>query len=124
MSIAFVVLALGGVVVVITGVLGLIQKLPRNNLVGIRTRYTLESDRNWYAAHRAGAPWMIFGGVAATMGALAFIPFAFMGKLSDAAAVAIVLVLAAFLLVSVIGAWLFGAWGARHGVLSTGFPKE
>lgn len=124
MSVVFIVLVLGAVAFVVIGVLSLLQKLPRNAIVGIRTPFTLESDRNWYATHRAGAPWMIFGGVAVMMASIAFLPFALIGKLSDAAALTIIIILTVLLLVSAIGAWLFGTWGARHDVLGTGFPKE
>lgn len=34
------------------------ERLPRNDLVGMRTRATLESDAAWNAAHRASA-WSV-----------------------------------------------------------------
>lgn len=53
--------------VVDLGIAGLIAagQLPRNGLVGIRTRSTRRSDAAWEAGHRAAAPTLRISGVAA-----------------------------------------------------------
>jgi uncharacterized membrane protein len=113
MAIAFAVLALGGISVAVLGWLGLQGRLRRNAFAGIRTPYTMRSEENWYVTHRHGAPPLIFGGVAVAAGALAFLPFALAGVVSDELAAAAAIALAAVLLVSVLGAWLTGTRRAR-----------
>jgi uncharacterized membrane protein len=124
MVVGLIVIILAGLALVVVGYLGLTSKLAPNHFAGIRTRFTRASESNWYAAQRAGAPWMIFGGVAAMMAGLAFLPFVIAGKLSTGPALAINIVLLAIIVISAIGAWVFGQWGARHDVLGPGFPKQ
>ncbi|MBN9494321.1 SdpI family protein [bacterium] len=124
MGISISVLIVAGVVLVALGILSLTGKLPRNHVAGIRTRYSLASDRNWYATQRAGSPWLIFGGVAVVIVGLAFVPFVFAGKLHGGAAVAVTVALVVLLALTALGAWFFGEWGARHDVLGPGLPKE
>lgn len=59
-----------GLVLLWVGWLGGQGRLTRQNIAGIRTRATLASDEAWNAAHRAGAPWLLAGGVAALLGGL------------------------------------------------------
>lgn len=39
------------------------ERLPRNGLVGMRTRATMTNDAAWYAAHRASAWSIVFVGI-------------------------------------------------------------
>lgn len=104
---------LGGVLFVVFGVMGLLGKLPRNYIAGIRTPFTMRSEENWYATHRAAAPLFIFGGVAATMAGLALFPFAVAGKVSDGLATSVCFAVAILLGVTAIAGWLFGTRAAR-----------
>lgn len=104
---------LAGSLFIAIGILGLLERLPPNGLAGIRTRYTRASRENWYRTHRAAAPLLIFGGVAVTMAALAFLPFAVAGKLSDRVVAVVVAVFAGVLLAVAVAAWLFGTHQAR-----------
>jgi uncharacterized membrane protein len=123
-TVATIVLVVAALVMVVSGVLGLIGRLPPNGVIGIRTRFTRASDANWYAVHRAGAPWLIFGGVAAFVIGTAFLPFMAIGKLSDGGALAVVIVVLVLTMIAAVGAWLFGTWGARRGVLASGVPER
>lgn len=60
------------------------DELPRNDLMGIRTRATKASDSAWYAGHRAAAPLMWATAVAALMCAVVAVVLAAMAG-SDAA---------------------------------------
>jgi uncharacterized membrane protein len=102
-----------GVLFVVLGWMGLLGKLPPNHIAGIRTPFTMRSEQNWYATHRAAAPLLIFGGVAATMAGLAFFPFAAAGKVSDALAASVCVAVAVLLGVTAITGWLFGTRRAR-----------
>ena len=104
-------LASGAVVAV--GWLGLVGKLPRNRVAGIRTPYTLSSDERWYAVHRAGGPVMLLGAVAAFASGLAFLPFAIAGKVDDALSAAVLIAMVVTGLVAAIGGWLYGVSRAR-----------
>ena len=104
---------LGGVVFVVFGVMGLLGKLPRNCIAGIRTPCTMRNDENWYATHRAAGPFVIFGGVAATMAGLAVFPFALAGKVPDGLAASTCVAIAALLCATAVAGWLFGTRAAR-----------
>ncbi|HEV2071337.1 MAG TPA: SdpI family protein [Acidimicrobiales bacterium] len=45
------------------GYLSATERLPRNGLVGMRTRATMASDDAWFAAHRAGAWSLLIAGL-------------------------------------------------------------
>ncbi|HKS91775.1 MAG TPA: SdpI family protein [Tepidiformaceae bacterium] len=124
MGIEISILIVVGIVVAVLGLFGLLGKLPPNHIAGIRTRYSLASDQNWYATQRAGSPWLIFGGIAIAMAGLAFVPFVFAGKLSQVPATIVTIALVVLLVITGIGAWIFGEWGARHDVLGPGLPKQ
>jgi uncharacterized membrane protein len=66
---------LGGIgigIVLLGNVLG---KVRRNFWLGVRTPWTLASDRVWYATHRLAAKTMVAGGLAALGAALLDLPF-------------------------------------------------
>lgn len=113
MAVALLVVTLGGIAVSVVGWLGLLGKLPPNRVAGIRTPYALSSPERWYAVHRAGAPWLLFGGVAVAMAGFAFTPFALAGAVPDALALAVVLVCAAIILVAALGSWQVGVAKAK-----------
>ncbi|GAA4070984.1 MULTISPECIES: SdpI family protein [Actinomadura] len=60
--------ALVGALVVCVGVLGWLERLPRNGFVGVRTKASMESDRAFRAANRAAAPWMVGAGIVVLIG--------------------------------------------------------
>ncbi len=113
MAVALAMVTLAGLLLVALGWLGLVGRLPRNGFAGIRTPYTMRSDENWAATHRAAAPVLIFGGIAVVMAGLAFLPFSLAGKLGNGlvggVTVALVVVLAADVLV----AWQYGVRRAK-----------
>jgi hypothetical protein len=82
-------LALAGALLLAMGWLGLVGKLPW--------------DR-W----AAGAPLLIFGGVAVTSAALAFLPFSIAGKVSGGLAATVSVALAGIVLATTIASWLYG----------------
>lgn len=47
----------------VTGVLGLMRRLPRNRFVGIRTPVTLRSDETFAVAHVVAGPGLVGGAV-------------------------------------------------------------
>jgi uncharacterized membrane protein len=66
-----VIVIVAGVVVALTGVLGLTGRLPRNRLVGVRTAATMRSDETFRQGNRAAAPAIILGGLLAVPGGVA-----------------------------------------------------
>ncbi|MGH2632005.1 MAG: SdpI family protein [Tepidiformaceae bacterium] len=114
MWLALAVVAVVGLVTVVLGWMGLNGSLPRNHFAGIRTRFTQSSDAAWKATHRAGGPYLIFGGVAAAMVALAFLPFAAAGKVSTGIASVAVIVAATVLVVAAVAGWQIGVRTARR----------
>jgi uncharacterized membrane protein len=86
---------LGGIglgIVLLGNVLG---KVKRNFWLGVRTPWTLASDRVWYATHRLAAKTMVAGGLVALGAAVFDLPF----DVGMMAIVAAALVPAAFSLV-------------------------
>ncbi|WP_433303820.1 SdpI family protein [Actinoplanes sp. CA-030573] len=68
--VAAVVVIGAGALVALTGVLGLLGRLPRNRVAGVRTSATLRSDRAFEIGNRVAAPLVIAGGAAAVAGGL------------------------------------------------------
>lgn len=64
MWVGILVLAAGCVMIVEVGRRSLAGTLPRNDLVGLRTRATLVDDEAWLLGHRAAGGSLIRGGVA------------------------------------------------------------
>ena len=86
-----------GVLVGAAGVLGRLDRLPRNGRVGIRTPTTLASDEAWHRAHRAA----VLAGLAAALVS------------SENAVAAVTLTGAGLLLVLVVLAGVVGSRAAR-----------
>ena len=70
MWIAAVALIVGGIAIVGAGAMARAGMLSRQSWVGIRTTTTMASDDAWYAAHAAGATWVMIGGVLMAAGGL------------------------------------------------------
>lgn len=113
MAIAFGMMLAGSVALVTVAVMGLLGRLPRNPIAGIRTPYTMANDERWYAVHRAAAPLMIFGGVAVASVALAFFPFAVANRVPDGIGTAVAIAVAGVLLVIVVVSALVGIRAAK-----------
>lgn len=64
MLLSGIVLALGGVAILVVAGMGWAGVLPRNRWNGIRTRATMVNDDTWYGAHKAGGPGLTAAGVA------------------------------------------------------------
>ncbi|HNM78250.1 MAG TPA: SdpI family protein [Tepidiformaceae bacterium] len=113
MWVAFLAMLAGSAVVTFVGWQALREKLPRQSWAGIRTAYSLASDEQWYAVHRYGAPYMVFGGVASFSAALAMLPFSLAGKLPNGFSVAVILAIALVLTASALLSWFMGVRGAK-----------
>ena len=57
-----------GVLMIVTGALGMAGRLPRNDWVGLRLHVVMASDRSWREGHKAGGPWLLAGGCVAAGG--------------------------------------------------------
>ena len=66
---------LGGIGVGILLLGNVIGKVKRNFWLGVRTPWTLASDRVWYATHRLAGKTMVAGGLVALVAALLGLPF-------------------------------------------------
>lgn len=60
-----------GVLLIVVAVLGRVDRLPRNWVVGVRTKAALSSPSAWKTANRAGAPWQGASGGVLLLGAVA-----------------------------------------------------
>jgi uncharacterized membrane protein len=114
MWVGFLVILVGGFVVVWIGWSGLTGRLPRNYIAGIRTPYALASDERWKAVHRHAGPFLVLGGAATVAGAMALLPFAIAGVLPETFAVSAALALLLVILGSVLFAWQVGVARARR----------
>ncbi|GMV87018.1 MAG: hypothetical protein AMXMBFR80_28710 [Dehalococcoidia bacterium] len=113
MWVGFLVITLGAATITAVGWYAWLGKLPRQGIAGIRTPYTMANDEQWYAAHRYGAPYLIFGGVAVLAVGLAALPFAIAGSLPRAFSVAVLLASAGVLLGAALASWYYGVRGAK-----------
>jgi len=66
---------LGGIGIGIALLGNVLGKVRRNFWLGVRTPWTLASERVWYATHRLAAKTMVAGGLAALGAALLDLPF-------------------------------------------------
>jgi hypothetical protein len=62
-----------GVLMIVTGALGMAGRLPRNDWVGLRLHVVMASDRTWRIGHKAGGPWLLAGGCVAAGGGVALL---------------------------------------------------
>lgn len=106
-------MTLGAAVVTVVGWYAWLGKLPRQHIAGIRTPYTMANDEQWYATHKYGAPYLIFGGVATLAMSLAVLPFAIAGVLPEAFSIAVLLAAAMVMLIAVLCSWYFGVKAAK-----------
>jgi uncharacterized membrane protein len=113
MAAALALVTLGGVVMIVLGWLGWLEKLPPNWFAGIRIPFTMRSEENWYSTHHGAGPLLIFGGVAIVAAGMAFLPFSIAGKVSDGLVAIVCLALAGVLLLTVAGATVIGVKSAR-----------
>ncbi|MCC6959581.1 MAG: SdpI family protein [Dehalococcoidia bacterium] len=113
MWVAFLVVLAGSALVTVVGWRALQEKLPRQYWAGIRTPYSMANDEQWYAVHRYGGPYMVFGGVASFAAALAMLPFSLAGKLPNGFSAAVVFAIALVLAGSALLSWVMGVRGAK-----------
>jgi len=108
MGFALLAVVLAGSAVVAVGFMAFLGRLAPNSWAGVRTGFTRKSPENWYNTHRVAGPVFIFGGIMATAVALAFVPFAFAGKIGDTAALLVTCLSAGLLLGAVAAGWFAG----------------
>lgn len=114
MWIGFLVILIASLAITAVGWYGWQEKLPRNNFAGIRTRYTMANDEQWKAVHRLGAPYMIFGGVAAFAASLAMLPFALFADIPQTFAASVLLAIAILIGGTGLMSWQLGIRGAKR----------
>ncbi len=85
-----------GLLFVLTGIL--IRNAKRNFFIGIRTPWTLSSDRVWDGTHRLGAVLFIASGVLALLGVLFPGPLAYMLVLVPIFASTLILIVYSYIL--------------------------
>ena len=64
-----------GLILVVTGVLGMTGRLPKNDWFGIRMHVVMSSDAAWLAGHRASGPWLLAGGLGALAAGVTLVVF-------------------------------------------------
>jgi len=106
-------LVAASIAITLVGWFGWQGKLPRQGFAGIRTRYSMANDEQWHAVHRAGAPYLIFGGVGGLAAGLALLPFAIAGELSDGFVTSAVIALGLLIAVSALTSAILGVRGAK-----------
>jgi hypothetical protein len=109
MIIAAISLVIGGLAVYRVGQRSENDELPRQGLMGLRTKATMTSDEAWYAAQRAGADLVKASGAIAAIGGLVSIPL----YNRDAAAAAVILGTAAVVLIIAVWAGFRGQAAAK-----------
>jgi uncharacterized membrane protein len=113
MWVGFLVILIASAAITAVGWYGWQEKLPRQHFAGIRTKYTMANDEQWKAVHRLGAPYMIFGGVAAFAASLAMLPFALFTGLPQTFAAAVLLAIAILIAGTGLMAWQLGVRAAK-----------
>ena len=63
-----IIVAVAGVLVSATGILGWLGRLPRDTVAGVRTPATRRSERAFVESNKAAAPLVITGGMVAVAG--------------------------------------------------------
>jgi uncharacterized membrane protein len=111
---ALIIEILAALALAVFGWMGLLEKIPPNRIAGIRTRFTLASERNWYVTHRAGGALMLLGGAPSLAIGLAFLPFAAAGKIDDTIVLVVVATQIGIILITSLAAWWYGTTIARH----------
>ncbi len=56
-----------GVLLLVTGILGVTGRLPKNDWVGLRLHEVMRDEASWRGGHRAGGPWLVAGGLIDTV---------------------------------------------------------
>lgn len=95
-------LVFAGLAVGVVGYLGLIERLPRNNIAGVRTRSTMRSDAAFRVANKAAGVPTLAGGIVALAGGVVgwFVPA------ETGLAVVVIVVLVCVLVLVIIGAMM------------------
>ena len=97
-----------GVLLLVTGILAVTERLPRNDWVGLRLHEVMRDDDTWRVGHKAGGPWLVAGGLVDTIGGAAL--FLRRDALDSPSAVALPLVLLAVV------AYTTASWRALNAV--------
>ena len=92
------------------GWLGVKGRLPRQHWAGIRLPSTMRSDETWRAAHVAGGPWLVAGGLVSVIGGVGLL----LVRPTAAAAAEVSLALVGALLVLVLVGGTIGVRAARR----------
>jgi uncharacterized membrane protein len=86
-----------GVLLLVTGVLGVTGLLPKNDWVGLRLHEVMRDTETWRAGHRAGGPILVAGGLIDSVGGAALVAQGqTSGRASGAAGVLIVIAVIAY----------------------------
>ncbi len=110
---AYLAMVIGSAIVLAVGWMGLVEKLPRNAIAGVRTPYSMRNDDNWREVHRASGPYMVLASAAVLAASLSFLPFVFLGKIPDGLAVGMLLGQAGFIVIAVVLAAVIGTSKAK-----------
>ncbi len=84
-----------GVLLLVTGLLAAAVRLPRNDWIGLRLHELMRDEQSWAIGHRAGAPWLVAGGLVDTIAGTALVLDH--GLLGSPSAVGVALVIVAVL---------------------------
>jgi uncharacterized membrane protein len=112
-ALLFFVMLAAGALLTVFGLLGILGRLPHGSPLGIRLPYIMECEERWYAAHRAAAPPLVFGGVGIATVNLAFLPFAIAGRIDLALALVVAGISFAALLLVLLQAAMAGMRAAQ-----------
>ena len=62
-----------GAYMVVTGWLGLVGRLPKNDWVGMRLHVVMRDEETWRIGNRAAAAWLIGGGLLELVGGMVLV---------------------------------------------------